>query len=98
MLSNNTRARAQGTLLQENERVIITEWRLAPGAETGWHRHAHDYVVVCLTAGKLLAETANGNVETELKFGQTYARPAGVEHNIVNPNRGEFAFIEIELK
>ena len=53
---------------------------------------------VCLTSGKLLAETANGNVATELKFGQTYARPAGVEHNIVNGNDGEFAFIEIELK
>jgi quercetin dioxygenase-like cupin family protein len=89
---------SRGNLLQETERVIITEWRLAPGAETGWHRHAHDYVVVCLTAGKLLAETANGNVETELKFGQSYARPAGVEHNIVNPNSGEFVFIEIELK
>lgn len=92
------RSHATSKLLQENERVIITEWRLVPGAETGWHRHQHDYVVVCLTAGKLLAETANGNVETELQFGQTYARPAGVEHNIVNPNRAEFAFIEIELK
>jgi beta-alanine degradation protein BauB len=92
------RSHASSKLLQENERVIITEWRLVPGAETGWHRHQHDYVVVCLTAGKLLAETANGDVETELQFGQTYARPAGVEHNIVNPNGAEFAFIEIELK
>ena len=92
------RPRAKSRLLQETERVIITEWRLAPGAETGWHRHAHDYVVVCLTAGKLLAETAAGNVETELAFGQTYARPAGVEHNIVNPISAEFAFVEIELK
>lgn len=82
------RARAQGKLLQENERVIITEWRLAPGAETGWHRHGHDYVVVCLTAGRLLAESAQGNVETELAFGQAYARPEGVEHNIVNPIPG----------
>lgn len=41
------RARAESKLLQENERVIITEWRLKPDAETGWHRHAHDYVVVC---------------------------------------------------
>jgi beta-alanine degradation protein BauB len=90
--------RAEGKLLQETERVIITEWRLAPGAETGWHRHAHDYVVVCLTDGSLLAETANGNVETRLAAGQSYARPAGVEHNIINPNAGEFAFIEIELK
>jgi beta-alanine degradation protein BauB len=92
------RPQARGKLLQETERVIITEWRLRPGAETGWHRHAHDYVVVCLTAGKLLAETATGNVETELAFGQTYARPEGVEHNIVNPNPGEFVFVEIELK
>ena len=92
------RERASGNLLQENERVIITEWRLKPGAETGWHRHGHDYVVVCLTAGKLLAETANGNVETELKFGQAYARPEGVEHNIVNSNEHEFVFVEIELK
>jgi len=93
-----TRSRASGNVLQENERVIITEWRLAPGAETGWHRHEHDYVVVCLTAGKLVAETANGDVETELRFGQTYDRPVGVEHNIVNPHGNEFAFIEIELK
>jgi beta-alanine degradation protein BauB len=95
---STSRPRAEGKLVQENERVVITEWRLAPGAETGWHRHGYDYVVVCLTDGKLLAETANGNVETELRFGQAYARPVGVEHNIVNPNPGEFAFIEIELK
>ena len=92
------RARASSRLLQQTERVIITEWRFAPGAETGWHRHAHDYIVVCLTAGKLLAETANGNVETDLAFGQTYARPTGVEHNIVNAGEHEFVFVEIELK
>jgi quercetin dioxygenase-like cupin family protein len=92
------RPQATSRRLQETDRVIVTEWRLTPGAETGWHRHGHDYVVVCLTAGKLLAETATGPVETELQFGQTYARPKGVEHNIVNPNGSEFAFVEIELK
>lgn len=92
------RPRASSTPVQQTERVIITEWRLQPGAETGWHRHAHDYVVVCLTAGTLLAETASGNVETELRFGQTYTRPAGVEHNIVNAGGHEFVFVEIELK
>jgi mannose-6-phosphate isomerase-like protein (cupin superfamily) len=58
----------------------------------------HDYIVVCLTAGKLLTETKDGNVETELRLGQAYARPEGVEHNIVNANQQEFAFVEIELK
>jgi len=92
------RPKATSRRLQENERVILTEWRFAPGAETGWHRHAHDYVVVCLTSGKLLAETAAGNVETELRLGQSYARPVGVEHNVVNAGSKEFAFVEIELK
>lgn len=94
----NERPKASSKLLQETERVIVTEWRFAPGAETGWHRHQHDYVVVCLTAGKLLAETSTGNAETELQFGQAYARPVGVEHNIVNAGEQEFAFVEVELK
>lgn len=94
----NPRPKAVSKLLEENARVIVTEWRFAPGAETGWHRHAHDYVVVCLTAGKLLAETSTGNVETELQFGQSYARPVGVEHNIVNSGDMEFAFVEVEIK
>jgi beta-alanine degradation protein BauB len=94
----NQRPKAISKLLEETERVFVTEWRLAPGAETGWHRHAYDYVVICLTAGKLLAETATGNVETQLQFGQSYARPVGVEHNIVNSGVTEFTFVEVELK
>ena len=92
------RPKATSTLLQETERVIVTEWRFAPGAETGWHRHQHDYVVVCLTTGKLLAETSTGNIEMELQLGQVYTRPVGVEHNIVNAGENEFAFVEVELK
>lgn len=92
------RPKASSKRLEETARVIVTEWRFAPGAETGWHRHQHDYVVVCLTTGALLAETQNGNIETPLQAGQTYARPMGVEHNIVNPGNAEFAFVEIELK
>jgi beta-alanine degradation protein BauB len=95
---SNPRPKARSTRLQENDRAIVTEWRFEPGAETGWHRHAHDYVVVCLTAGKLVQETSTGNIETELKFGQAYTRPVGVEHNVVNPGPGEFVFVEVEIK
>ena len=94
----NSRPKATSRLVHENERVIITEWRLEPEAETGWHRHAYDYIVVCLTSGQLLAETADGHQVTDLHLGQTYARPVGVEPNIVNPGTKEFAFIEVELK
>jgi quercetin dioxygenase-like cupin family protein len=92
------RPEATSRLLQETERAIVTEWRFAPGAETGWHRHAHDYIVVVLTAGKLMQETDKGEIVTELTFGHSYARPAGVEHNVVNPNAHEFVFVEVELK
>jgi hypothetical protein len=51
-----------------------------------------------LTAGKLMQETANGEIVTELAFGQSYARELGVEHNVVNPNAHEFVFVEVELK
>ena len=76
----------------------MTEWRFAPGTETGWHRHAHDYVVVVLTAGKLMQEMANGEIVTDLVMGQFYASNVGVEHKGVNPNFHEFVFVEVELK
>ncbi|HCG30209.1 MAG TPA: cupin, partial [Chloroflexi bacterium] len=49
--TTNTRPAAVATRQIENERVIVTEWRFAPGAHTGWHRHEYDYVVVPMTTG-----------------------------------------------
>jgi len=82
----------------DNERVIVTEWRFAPGAATGFHVHAHDYVVVPLTSGTLRLEDADGVREASLEAGGSYARPAGVAHNVINANAYEFRFVEVELK
>ncbi len=82
----------------DDERVIVTEWRFAPGAHTGWHRHAHPYVVVPLTTGSLSLCTVDGSTTAALVAGRAYARPAGVEHDVTNDNAFEFAFVEIELK
>jgi len=92
------RSKAAATRQIDNERLIATEWWFAPGAETGWHRHGYDYVVVPLTTGKLLLETAEGEVEAQLRAGQPYFRNVGVEHNVINANDFEFVFIEVELK
>jgi quercetin dioxygenase-like cupin family protein len=89
---------AQPTVQIDNDRVKVTEWRFAPGAETGWHRHSMDYIVVPGTDGTLLAETKDGEVRSQLRAGVSYFRPAGVEHNIVNANAHEFVFVEVELK
>lgn len=81
----------------ENEWVKVTEWCFAPGAETGHHRHAHDYVVVPLTSGVLRIEERAGLREAQLASGVAYAREKGVEHNVVNANAFEFRFLEVEL-
>ena len=93
-----TRPPAAPTVQIDNDRVKVTEWRFAPGAETGWHRHGMDYVVVPMTTGSLLLETPDGEVRSPLTAGVSYARLTGVEHNVVNPNDHEFVFVEIELK
>jgi quercetin dioxygenase-like cupin family protein len=80
-----------------NGRVIVTEWRFAPGADTGHHVHAHDYVVVPLMSGILRLEEPAGAREVRLEVGASYARAAGVAHNVINANTFEFRFVEIEL-
>jgi quercetin dioxygenase-like cupin family protein len=89
---------AVGTVQIDNERVIVTEWRFAPGAETGAHVHEHDYVVVPLLDGVLRLIEPEGTRDAVLKAGQSYARPKGVSHNVINANDYEFAFIEVELR
>ena len=92
------RPSAVPTRLIENERVVVTEWRFAPRAETGWHVHGMDYVVVPQTDGILLLETKEGDRHAQLSIGKPYYRPAGVEHNVVNANDFEFVFVEIEVR
>jgi beta-alanine degradation protein BauB len=89
---------AVGTVQIETERLRVTEWRFAPGAATGFHRHEFDYCVVPLTTGTLRIAGKAGSSEAALVAGRSYAREAGVEHDVINANDFEFAFIEIELK
>jgi quercetin dioxygenase-like cupin family protein len=95
---SGVRKAAKPTIQIENERIIVTEWRFEPGAETTWHRHEHDYIVVPQTTGNLLIKTDTSDVISELISGVSYTRPKGIEHNVINPNEYEFVFIEIELK
>ncbi len=89
---------AQPTVQIDNERVTVTEWRFAPGARTGHHVHALDYVVVPVTTGTLRLVEPDGERDVQLTAGVSYARPAGVSHDVINVNTHEFRFVEIELK
>ncbi|MEO8264237.1 MAG: cupin domain-containing protein [Ilumatobacteraceae bacterium] len=89
---------AQSTVQIDDDRVRVTEWRFEPGAETGWHTHELDYVIVPLVSGSLQTQVAAETTSVDLRNGESYARPAGIKHNVTNTNQFEFAFIEIELK
>ena len=93
-----TRKLATPNVQLENDRVIVTEWSFAPGAETSWHRHSYDYVVIPQTTGQLLIQTADGETIADLVAGVSYARSEGVEHNVINHNDYPFVFVEVELK
>jgi beta-alanine degradation protein BauB len=90
---------ATPTVQIDNDHLRVTEWRFAPGAATGYHRHEHDYVVVPTRDGELKLIGPKGEVSTaQLRQGKSYFRNAGVEHDVINNGAAEMIFIEIELK
>ena len=93
------RPAATPEVLIDNDRVVVTKWSFEDGAETGWHRHGHDYVVVPLGDGTLIVEEPGGGTrEAPLKGGAPYFREEGVEHNVINGSGRPYAFLEIEIK
>jgi quercetin dioxygenase-like cupin family protein len=89
---------ARPTVMLDSPRQKTTEWRFAPGAHTGWHRHGMDYIVVPMTTGELTIVDEQGERRAPMTAGVPYDRKSGVEHDVVNDNPFEFVFIEIELK
>ena len=99
MCTPSTAGTAKPTVFIDNARTRVTEWRFPKrGDNTGWHRHDYDYVVVPLFDGFLEIVDAAGTVtKAELKHGVPYTCQAGVEHDVINGNDFECAFIETEL-
>lgn len=90
---------ATSTVQVDNDRTRITEWRFAPGAETGEHVHEYDYAVVPMMDGFLKIVASDGSESMgELKEGQSYFREKGVCHNVINANDFDYSFVEIEFK
>lgn len=92
-------AQAVPTVQIDNDRVRVTEWRFAPGAETGFHVHEMDYVVVPGFTGQLKIVAPDGSHSmAQMTQGVAYSRGKGVHHNVINANDVEIAFVEVELK
>ncbi|MEI5681052.1 MULTISPECIES: nuclear transport factor 2 family protein [unclassified Mesorhizobium] len=93
-----SRPKAESVTHIYDDRFRVTEWRFATGAETGWHIHGHDYVIVPLTDGKLGLEGPDGaQSQAALTQGVPYSRRTGVAHNVVNAGDAPLAFLEVEV-
>jgi beta-alanine degradation protein BauB len=94
-----TRPACTATTLVDDERVRVTRFDFAPGAETGWHRHGHDYVITALTDCPMLLQDLGGAERRVLvPAGTAYRRSQGVEHNVINDGDQPMRFVEVELK
>jgi quercetin dioxygenase-like cupin family protein len=82
----------------DGDRTRVTRYRLAPGATTGAHRHEYDYVIVPVTTGRLRVVANGQEIFADLASGISYARQAGVEHEVFNAGTTEMIFVEVELK
>jgi quercetin dioxygenase-like cupin family protein len=85
-------------LQQDDGTVRITRWEFEPGAVTGWHEHGWPYFVVMLVAGTLRIHNGAEIVDVALALGQSYMRPAGIKHDVMNGSPHPIAFVEIEVK
>jgi beta-alanine degradation protein BauB len=86
------------TQQRDDDDARITRWDFAPGAVTGFHRHAWPYFVIMLTDGVLRVDADGTVTDNPLVKGQSYQRPAGIEHDVMNGSPHPIAFVEIEVK
>jgi quercetin dioxygenase-like cupin family protein len=94
-----TRPPCTSTTLCDDARTRVTRFDFMPGAETGWHRHGLDYVIVTLTDCTMgLEEPGGGRRQVLVPAGSAYRRDAGVEHNVINDGSAAMAFVEVEIK
>lgn len=93
------RPQARATTLVDDDKVRVTRFDFAPGAETGWHTHGMDYVITPVTDCQMSLEEPGGATrEVFIAAGDSYRRDAGVAHNVINAGDAEMRFVEVELK
>lgn len=93
------RPQCTSALLMEDDKVRVTRFDFEPGAQTGWHTHEMDYVIVTLTDCSLRLEWPDGSIEDSIiGAGQSYSRPKGTQHNVINDGTTTMSFVEVELK
>jgi quercetin dioxygenase-like cupin family protein len=66
----------------DNELANVSQVRVPPGCEVGWHAHATQVETVYLLAGQAVLVIGTG--EAAMTAGSIVAIPAGAEHSLRN--------------
>jgi len=86
------------SVMVDDGRVRVTRWRFEPGASTGVHTHEFDYIVIPVTGGDFTVEGTDGSSAVMRQVpGETYAREAGITHDLTNSSGHTVEFVEVEL-
>ena len=83
---------ARGEIQLANGIFRVTKWMIEPGGEIPMHVHEYDYVVVPLVDDTMFVTNADGSEQRdELRIGQSYTRPADIEHSVANRGTASMA-------
>ena len=89
---------ARATQVWADAHCRVTKWEFPPQSHTGMHRHRYDYVVVPITGGEFVSVGEDGSrASLGQVAGETYARRAGVTHDVVNESDAVQCFVECEF-
>jgi mannose-6-phosphate isomerase-like protein (cupin superfamily) len=88
---------ATGETQIDNGVFRVTKWTIEPNDAIPMHVHEFEYVVVPLVNDVMQVRTVDGTeVSAEIHIGESYARPTGAEHTVINPGPRTIEFVEIE--
>jgi quercetin dioxygenase-like cupin family protein len=89
---------ARPAVLADDDRVRVTRWDFEPHANTEWHTHELPYCIVMIIGGTLAIHDGSNVSHVALAAGDSYVRPKGVTHDVMNASDHPISFVEIEMK
>jgi quercetin dioxygenase-like cupin family protein len=92
------RAAELGTVILENEKVIVRHYVLLPGMPTGMHSHPYDYVRIILQGGAVKITPPSGPSQTEHLDTGSVAWRLKTRHDSENVGGSLLEALTIEVK
>ncbi len=90
--------KAESTIIIDNEKVKVADWRMGPDTQIGHHVHPMDYLVVAISSGELTIATGEEDIAFPLEAGVTVFGNTGDAHDVLSRGTAEVRFLEIDIK